>query len=398
VVRGREVYFFMVFSLAQIASRSPWEFSSMGERISTFPIQSGTANAYTIQTDAPEADGTFAWNSTTLVVVELEAGGVRGLGYTYSHRTAAPLLRELLQHAVIGKEALDVGAIFMQVRRLQRNYGRQGIAATALSALDVALWDLKAKLMQRSLASLLGCVRDAAPVYGSGGFTSYSDAQLEAQLTGWVAEDISRVKIKVGTHPDCDLKRVAVARKAIGSATELFVDANGAYSRKQALDFAERFAGDYGVCWFEEPVSSDDLDGLHLLCARAPGGMDIAAGEYGWDTFALSRMLIAEAVDVLQADATRCGGVTGFMEAAALATAHPLPLSAHCAPSIHMHLACAAPTLRHVEYFHDHVRIEQMLFDGFQKPRNGAMHPDFTSPGLGLQFKRCDAERFHDDL
>ena len=356
-------------------------------------ITSGKAAAYKVPTDAPESDGTFAWNSTTLVVVELEAGGQTGLGYTYSHEIAAPLARNLIAH-IVGFDALDSSALFAAMRKSQRNYGREGVAASALSAVDIAVWDLKAKLVRLPLAKLLGEVREGAPVYGSGGFTAYDDAQLTAQLAGWVADGIPRVKMKVGTHPDDDLRRVRVARQAIGDRTELFVDAIGAYARKQALDFAHQFRDEGNVVWFEEPVSSDDLAGLRLLRDRGPAGTDIAAGEYGWTAMYLKSMMDAEAVDVIQADATRCGGVTGFMDVVAIADAHPMPISAHCGPSIHMHLACAARPLRHVEYFHDHARIESMLFDGFRKPVNGAMHPDPTRPGLGIDFKFADAERY----
>jgi L-alanine-DL-glutamate epimerase-like enolase superfamily enzyme len=241
-------------------------------------------------------------------------------------------------------------------------------------------------------------MREGAPVYGSGGFTTYSDRQLRDQLSGWVRKGIPRVKMKIGTHPEDDLHRVTLAREAIGEKAELFVDANGAYSRKHALRFAEQFAAQCNVTWFEEPVSSDDLAGLRLLRDRAPAGMDIAAGEYGWTAMYLRNMIEAEAVDVIQADATRCGGVTGFMDAAAIADAHPLPLSAHCGPSVHLHLACAARPLRHVEYFYDHTRIESLLFDGFREPREGVMFPDLSRPGMGLEFKRKDAERYRDDV
>lgn len=362
------------------------------------PIRSGSVAAYTIPTDAPEADGTFAWRQTTLILVTLDAGDVQGIGYTYSHSVAAPLARDLIQQVVIGADPFDIPALFSRLRYFQRNYGREGIAATALSAIDIALWDLQANLLAKPLVLLLGRMREGAPVYGSGGFTSYSDEQLRNQLSSWVADGIPRVKMKIGAEPARDPHRVRLAREAIGPDAELFVDANGAFSRKQALQMAERFAGEDNVSWFEEPVSSDDLAGLRLLRDRAPVGMEIAAGEYGWTAMYLQRMLAAEAVDVLQADATRCGGVTGFMDVASLADAHPLPLSAHCAPSIHMHLACAARPLRHVEYFHDHARIEHMLFDGFCAPRDGVMIPDLTRPGLGLNLKYQDAEQFKDDL
>lgn len=358
-------------------------------------IRSGTARAYTIPTDAPEADGTIAWNSTTLIVVELHAGNRVGIGYTYAHRTAAIVASELIEKHCVGRDPFHTNALFGEMRCSQRNYGSGGIAATALSAVDIALWDLKARLLEQPLATLLGPVRTAAPVYGSGGFTTYNDEQMTEQLSGWVGGGIKAVKMKIGTHPEQDPRRMAVARKAIGSDAELFIDANGAFAPKQALYVAELAHAEHDVTWFEEPVSSDDLLGLRLLRDRAPAGMDIAAGEYGWNTLYLKKMIDAEAVDVIQADATRCGGVTGFMEAAAIADAHPIPLSAHCGPTVHMHLACAARSLRHVEYFHDHVRIESMLFDGFRPAQeDGCMHPDFSRPGLGIELKHQDAEQF----
>lgn len=370
------------------------------ERITcSMPILSGTARAYTIPTDAPEADGTITWDSTTLVMVQLDAGDAQGIGYTYGHRTCASVAQELITKYCVGKDPLDTNKLYAAMRQSQRNYGREGIGAAALSAVDIALWDLKARLLHQPLAKLLGLMREAAPVYGSGGFTTYTDAQLRKQLSGWVDAGIPSVKMKIGSFPDQDPHRVAVARKAIGEDAELFIDANGAYSRKQALMFAHKFRAEQNVTWFEEPVSSDDLAGLHLVRTQGPAGLDIAAGEYGWNTQYLRTMIEAEAVDVIQADATRCGGVTGFMDAVALADAHPIPLSAHCGPTIHMHLACAARPLRHVEYFHDHVRIESMLFDGFRAAsKDGCMHPDFARPGLGITFKQKDAEKYADDV
>src|SRR5512146_2310880 len=318
--------------------------------------------AYTVPTDFPESDGTYEWDRTTLVVVHAEGGGARGLGYTYADSATARLIHDKLAAQVVGENALAPTAAWNKMLHSVRNLGRAGICSMAISAVDSALWDLKAKLLNVPLVTLLGQVRPAAPLYGSGGFTSYSDAQLVDQLGGWVEAGLGAVKMKIGRHAGRDVERVRAAREAIGDAA-LFVDANGAYTRKQALAQAERFTA-FDVTWFEEPVSSDDLEGLRLLRDRAPAGMDIAAGEYGYDLFYFRRMLAAGAVDVLQADATRCGGITGFMAAAALARAYHLSLSAHCAPSLHAHLGCALPEVRHVEYFFDHVRIEHMLFEG----------------------------------
>ncbi len=361
--------------------------------MTAFPIQRVACQAYRIPTDAPEADGTIAWDSTTMVVVEVDAGDRHGIGYTYDHEAAATLIASTLRESVEGRDAMDVPGAWLAMVRAVRNIGRPGVASTAISAVDAALWDLKAKILDVPLVSLLGAVRERTPVYGSGGFTSYPLSRLQSQLGAWADSGMRMVKMKIGTEPSEDLARVRQAREAIGPDVALFVDANGAYSRKQALHFAERFA-ELDVSWFEEPVSSDDLEGLRLMRDRAPAGMAIAAGEYGYDAVYFRRMLEAQAVDVLQADASRCLGITGFIKAAALAEAHMIPLSAHCAPSLHAHLGCALVPVRHLEYFHDHARIETMLFDGALTPLDGFLRPDRSRPGLGITFKRSDAARF----
>jgi L-alanine-DL-glutamate epimerase-like enolase superfamily enzyme len=348
---------------------------------------------YKIPTDEPESDGTAEWDSTTIVVVEAHAGGETGLGYTYAPGATAHLIRELLVEVIEGSDALAVTRSWSAMGEALRNAGRPGIASESIAAVDTALWDLKARLLGLPLAVLLDAVRERVPIYGSGGFTSYTNERLAEQLAGWVAAGIPRVKIKVGRVPDRDLERVRVAREAIGPDAELFVDANGGLTRKQALWFAERYA-ELGVGWFEEPVSSDDLTGLRLLRDRAPAGMDIAAGEYGYTLSYFEQMLDAGAVDCLQADATRCGGITGFLRVGALCESHALDLSAHCGPSIHVHPCCAAVRLRHLEYFHDHVRVERMLFDGVLEPVDGQLRPDLTRPGNGLELKRAEVERY----
>ncbi len=357
------------------------------------PIEHVSARAYTIPTDAPEADGTFAWDRTTLVVAHVRGGGATGTGFTYTDGCIAALVEKQLAKAVHGRDAMDVPGCWQAMLHQVRNIGREGLAATAISAVDTALWDLKAKLLGVPLCRLLGMARARVTIYGSGGFTSYSDAQIAEQLGGWVGREGCRsVKMKIGAEPERDPHRVAVARQAIGDAM-LFVDANGALSCKQALQFADRVTG-FDVRWFEEPVSSDDLAGLRHVRERAPAGMDVAAGEYGYTPDYFRRMLSAEAVDVQQADASRCLGITGFLQAGALCEAHHIDLSGHCAPSLHLHAACVAPRFRNLEWFHDHVRIEHMLFDGAPTPRDGTIAPDLTRPGLGLAFKQQDAERF----
>ena len=351
---------------------------------------------YRIPTDRPEADGTFAWDSTTIVVVEaVGESGERGIGYSYTSASAAELVKELLEKVIVGCGVEDVRADWTAMLAAVRNVGRPGVAAAAISAVDVALWDLKARVWRKPLFDLLGPFREAVPIYGSGGFTTYTDHELAEQLGGWVRQGIPRVKMKIGsdwgTRPDLDIHRVKVAREVIGAEAQLFVDANGAYTTKQAIRLAELFA-EHGVVYFEEPVSSDHLD--ELASIRQHISADVAAGEYGYDPWYFRNMLQAGAVDILQADATRCLGITGWLEVAALVHSFATPFSAHCGPSVHAHAACAAPQISHIEYFHDHVRIEHMLFDGALDPLGGCLRPDAGRPGLGLESKRADAARY----
>ena len=299
-------------------------------------------SAYTIPTDLPESDGTLEWNKTTIVIVEAASGEACGVGYTYADVSTALLVKTMLSDVVSGRNAMDVPGCWIAMQQSVRNLGQRGIAEMAISAVDIALWDLKAGLLEIPLVTLLGQARAGTPIYGSGGFTSYSMDQLQKQLSDWTESGIGMVKMKIGRNPDRDIERVRRAREAIGAEPKLFVDANGAYPRKQALEFAHRVR-EWDVRWFEEPVSSDDLDGLRMMRDRAPAGMDIAAGEYGYNAGYFVRMLDAGAVDVLQADATRCGGITGFLQAGALCAARSMPLSAHTAPSVHLHACCAAP-------------------------------------------------------
>ena len=356
-------------------------------------IERAEVSLYTVPTDAPESDGTLHWDKTTLVLVQLWSGKLHSLGYTYADRATAALIHDTLFPEILRQDAMDIPRLWRKMVDRIRNLGRPGVSSMAISAVDNAIWDLKARALGIPLVSLLGAARQEITVYGSGGFTSYTAEQLEKQFTAWMEKGIRLFKMKVGRDADADVGRVRHARRVIGDGNELMVDANGAYSRKLALLQANRFA-EQRVCWFEEPVSSDDLEGLRLIRDWAPAGIDIAAGEYGYDAYYFRRMIEAGAVDVLQADATRCGGVSGFLQAAHLCAGWGIPLSAHTAPAIHMHVCCACDAAKHLEYFHDHERIERMFFAGNVEVRGGVLRPDLAQPGLGLEFKLADARRF----
>jgi len=365
--------------------------AGVGDGIDAIAMSAYEVPATTEGREQAESDGTARWSSTGVLIVELTAGGETGLGYAYTSRAALAIAQDQLAPLLLGADPLQTGRHFWAMAGAVRNLGWNGICAGAISAMDVALADLSARLLGIPLCTFVGGARDRVMAYGSGGFTSYTDAQLERQLGGWAADGLRAVKMKVGTDPAADPARVARARKAIGDGVELFVDANGAYSRAQALGMAEAFAGS-GVSWFEEPVSSDDLEGLRLLCERAPAGMQIATGEYGYTPASFHRLIAAGAVDTLQADATRCGGVTGFVSAHAQAQAATIALSAHTAPALHASIASGLRDVVHVEYFHDHAIIEKRFFDGTPALIDGDLVPDLDRPGHGLTLKRQDAE------
>jgi L-alanine-DL-glutamate epimerase-like enolase superfamily enzyme len=359
-------------------------------------VEAVDVSVYEVPTTEPEADGTLQWSATTVVVAEPRAGGQRGLGFTYATAGSARLIEDILVGAVVGLDAFDLPRAWSAMVRAARNMGRPGLTAMAVAAVDIGLWDLKAKLLDLPLVTLLGGARDDVPVYGSGGFTSLDDRALVEQLSGWTEGlGIPRVKIKVGeswgSRPERDLERAALTRRTIGDGVELFVDANGAYGAKQALRMARAYE-ELGVCWFEEPVSSDHLDVLASI--RSTSSLDVAAGEYGYDLFYFKAMCDAGAVDCLQADVSRCAGVSEWLRVAALAETYGLELSGHCAPSLHLHPACATTNVRHLEYFADHARIERLLFDGAVDPLGGRLRPDRSRPGIGLELKSSDAAAF----
>ena len=373
--------------------RQQTESSTAVERLGV--VESVEASAYVVPTDAPEADGTIAWRSTTMVLVRVHSDGLVGTGWTYGSSACANVVDQLLAPLVVGRGPLDVGGTWSALVAALRNVGRPGIGGMALSAVDCALWDLKARLLGLPLHRLIGAVHDAVPVYGSGGFTTYDESRLTDQLTSWTAQGIPRVKIKIaesnGTRVSRDLQRVQQAREAVGPDVELYVDANGGYTVGQAVRIAAAL-DELAVTWFEEPVSSDDLAGLREVRGRSRA--DVAAGEYGFDLSYFERMAAAGAVDCLQVDVTRCGGITELLRVVAVAAAHGLEVSGHCAPNQHAAVLAAVPNARHLEWFHDHARIEQRFFAGSLDPAGGEVRPRDNAVGTGLEWRPEAAAEF----
>ncbi|MBA8793883.1 L-alanine-DL-glutamate epimerase-like enolase superfamily enzyme [Friedmanniella endophytica] len=347
------------------------------------------ASAYSVPTERPETDGTFAWEESTLVLVQVWAGDELGTGWTYGSMGTAALIRQTLGPMLVGRRVADIARLWADMVIALRNIGRPGIGSMALSAVDCALWDLKARLVELPLHHLIGAYRSAVPVYASGGFVNQDDQQLTDQLRGWTDKlGLSRVKIKIGEdwgrRPDRDLDRLRLARDVVGPGVELYVAANGAYHVGQATRIC-RDLDDLDVRWFEEPVSSDDLAGLRQVRTRCRA--DVVAGSYGYDLGYFRRVCAADALDCLQVDLTRCGGITELLRIAAVAAAHNLDVSGQGAPYLSAPALAAVPNLRHTEWFHDHVRVEQLLFAGTADPVDGVLPLADDVDGHGLTWR-----------
>ena len=357
------------------------------------PVKALDVAVYRLPTDRAEADGTLQWDATTAIVVQALAGDCTGIGWTYADQATAAVVRGLLSDVVCGRSALRPQEATHAMARAARNAGVPGLIAMAISAVDVALWDLKARLLDVPLPVLLGVVRQDSAAYASGGFTSYDDATTRRQLEDWLDRGFEQMKIKIGESwgraVTRDLSRSRLAREVVGPDVALLVDANGGYTAKQAIRVGRQL-DDLGVVWFEEPVSSEDLAGLRLV--RRSLDCDVAAGEYGARIEDFAALCGTGAVDCLQVDASRCGGVTEWLRAAAVAAGHGLEVSAHCVPTLHAHLGLATPNLRHLEWFHDHERFEARLFDGVLQPGQGRVRPDLSAPGLGLTLRAADVQ------
>ncbi len=350
-------------------------------------IDDVTTAVYRFPTEHPEADGTLSWDATTTVTATVVAGSHEGLGWTYSTAAAAQIIVDHLLPAIAGRDALDIPGCWSAMHRACRNLGTTGVVMQAISAVDIALWDLKARILGTPAAQLLGRARDRVPVYGSGGFTSLTDEQLADQVREWSDAGCRAMKIKIGqswgTDIPRDVVRIGAFRELAGPDVELMVDANGGYTSGQARRVGA-VLDEMAVRWFEEPVSSDDLGGLAVV--RAAVRCDVAAGEYAADVYTAAAL--CPVVDCLQLDVTRCGGYTGFLRGAAIAQAHNVQVSGHCAPALHAPVASAVPNLRHVEWFIDHARLEPLLVDGVPPVRDGAMAVDDVVAGHGMTLSR----------
>lgn len=305
----------------------------------------------------------------------------RGIGFSYSKRAGGPAqfahAREIADR-LLGEDPSDIAKIYDRLLWAGASVGRSGVATQAIAAFDIALWDLKAKRADLSLAKLIGAHRDSVRTYNtSGGFLHAPIEEVKERASQSLAAGIGGIKIKVG-QPDvkADLARLAAVREHLGDAVPLMIDANQQWDRQTALRFG-RAVEDLGLVWIEEPLDAYDAEGHAQLAAALD--TPIATGEMLSSVAEHVRLIEARAADIIQPDAPRVGGITPFLRLAALADHAGLQLAPHFAMEIHLHLAAAYPREPWVEHF----EWLDPLFNERLETRDGRMLvPD--RPGLGF--------------
>jgi L-alanine-DL-glutamate epimerase-like enolase superfamily enzyme len=327
--------------------------------------------------------------------VTLELGtdqGLVGIGVTFFGGALTPALRAAvdgLANLVVGDDPRQVEAITAKCRRAAGSSGPGGIFTLALSALDIACWDLKGKAEGRSVCALLGGLRDRVPTYASGALMRPHPTDYLAQA-GVRLRDMGfrQMKMQCGSEPTvaASVERVRVMREAIGPDVDLMCDINQLWSVNQAIEVGRRIEP-YHLFWLEDPTAHDDFAGLARIAdaLTAP----IAAGEYHYGIVPFRHLLEARSIDIVMIDLLRAGGITQWMKIAGMAEAFNLPVVSHLVPEMHVHLIAAIPNGLTVEYMPWSLR----LFEETPKLDAGQLVvPD--KPGLGLAFDQAALKRF----
>jgi L-alanine-DL-glutamate epimerase-like enolase superfamily enzyme len=352
--------------------------------------------AFVIQdaTIFPPKPGTKGSNALFVHIKTNE--GIEGLAPAGG--TVAPtraVIEGALKEALINEDPFDIEYLWNRMFWLVRGYGRKGIAFCAISAVDIALWDLKAKALNLPLYKLLGPYTDTVPIYGSGGWTNFSEKELIEEQLSYVERGIPRIKMKVGkdfgTAEEEDIRRLAAVRKAVGDEVEIYVDANNGYYAKQAIRMARRFE-EYNVKWFEEPVLADDIEGLASISRSI--NIPVATGEHEYTKFGFTDLISRGGADIVQPDVGRVGGVTEWMKVAHIAHGFNLPVAPHAVQVVHLHLTCAIPNLKVVEYLGIVEQRDNFVYNDFPEPKNGMWSPYPDRPGLGLDLNQDVVKKY----
>jgi L-rhamnonate dehydratase len=320
--------------------------------------------------------------------------GISGFGIGSGSGTRA-VIHDMLKPLLVGQNPLHHERLWDDMFWRVRGFGRKGVAFTAISAIDIALWDLKAKHFGVPLYQLLGPYTESVPIYGSGGWTSFSEKELVSEQLSYVERGIPRVKMKVAKdfgHCEAeDLQRLKAVRKTVGDDVEIYVDANNGFYAKQAIGFARKMA-DHNVGWFEEPVLADDIAGLAAIAKAID--IPVATGEHEYTKYGFKELIAQGGADIVQPDVGRVGGVTEWMKVAHLAHAFNLPVAPHAVQLVHLHLACCTPNLKVVEYLGVAEETDKLFYTEVPEPKDGMWSPFPDRPGLGLELDPKAVERY----
>jgi L-alanine-DL-glutamate epimerase-like enolase superfamily enzyme len=332
----------------------------------------------------PIADSSHVLRFMDLIVVEVRAGDHSGWSYMLSFDYAPALLKGIIDRElkgyVVGCSADEIRAVYEQNLRTTEYIGREGLAMWGTAAIDVALWDLLARRLEVPASLLFGRRVSAVPVYGSGGWISYSDEELADEVGRYIARGFGGVKIKIGSsREDQDVERIRAVRCALGPDRKLMVDANQGLTLERALRLVRRVE-DCHLDWLEEPFQKNDLESYTRLASATD--IPLAAGEREFSVEPFRRMANARSVSIMQPDLLRVGGVTGWRLVAALAEAHLLRVAPHFYREYDVHLAAAQPNLVAIESFD---WLNDLLEQPFEVRDGLAVVPE--RPGFGVNFR-----------
>ncbi len=311
--------------------------------------------------------------------------GVSGIGITSAGSVNRAFI-ESLKPYVIGENPLNNERIWEKMYWATLQDGRRGAAIIAMSALDIAVWDLKGKILNQPVHRLLGGHRDTVPSYGSGVNLNYTDQELVEEMAGYAKAGFGMVKMKIGKRDTADdLRRVKLVREAIGPDVHLTLDVNNGWGLQTAIRMAERLQ-EYDIFWLEEPLLADEIGNLAKLARET--SIPIAVGENHYTKWEFKELMEQGAVEIVQADIGKCGGVTEFIKIAAMADAYGLPVCPHHTEYIDAPLVAAVPNGLFHEYIQEWFIPMRKIFNDPIKPENGQVSP-LDKPGFGIELNEA---------
>lgn len=346
------------------------------------------------------ADSTREIGNIGYIIVDVSTDiGVHGIGMTYCESGNEAIIafgEKTIQPLILGMNPFDTECIWAKVTQYFRAVGRKGLAYFALSAIDIACWDIKGKVLDMPIYRLFGGNDPRVPVYCSGGWTSYSEEELVDYALEAKDRGFTMVKMKVGVKGGSDIRedahRVHAVRKAIGPDMRLAIDANNVWHAGTAIKFS-RMVEECDIEFFEEPVIADDIPGL--AHCRQKCNIPIASGEHEYTRYGARDLCISGAADIVQIDACKCGGFTESLKVINVAEAFNLQYAPHCMELVHMHLVAAASngmSLEDLDLFYP--SVENLFIDAPRAVDGFITIPD--QPGLGLELNMDYILSHHD--